>query len=268
MERYSILFNLISFFSTDNDLQHQTWLLSLNGRLSSVPLRDLTGAILDIGCGTGAWALAVAKERPDLPIIATDLTPPKITLPANLQIVESDADKEWDFNTRFSFIHCRMLASGIHDWPGLLSRCWDHLESGGWIELLDACHPFRAQDPAADQDSSSFIRWGYVAERCWAAKGLDYRATTKHRERLQALGFVDIREQELKWPLGEWGDTPLERDIGRLTMENFRTFLATAGVRIISHDSALSEEEAHALVTNAQQDLEENNDTKRFYLTM
>lgn len=137
-----VFLNLSTKSFTETDLQHQVWLLSLNGSLYSAPLGNNVGSVLDIGCGTGAWASAIANKFPYSQIIATDLTPPKITPPRNLKIVESDADKQWTFNERFGFIHGRMLTSGIHDWPTLLSRCWEYLEPGGWLELLDVCHPF------------------------------------------------------------------------------------------------------------------------------
>lgn len=251
-----------------SDLQHQIWLLTLNGRLHTSCLPSHIGSILDIGCGTGAWALAIAKERPTTHVIATDLTPPNITPPSNVTILKTDAEKEWDFEQKFGFIHGRMLTSGIHNWPKFLSRCWDHLEPGGWVELLDVCHPFRAEDPAADDSSSDFIKWGHVAEACWAMNGLDYRATTKHVERLRGLGFVDVSEEERAWPLGAWPESEHERRIGELTLRNFSTFLARAGVAIISRDPGISAAEAQDLVAAAQGDLIENCCNKRFYLTV
>ena len=224
--------------------------------------------MLDIGCGTGAWALAIGKERPTTHVIAMDLTPPDVIPPPNVTILKMDAEKEWKFTQSFGFIHGRMLTSGIHDWPALLSRCWDHLEPGGWLELLDVCHPFRAEDPAVDEASSDFIKWGLIAERCWAMNGLDYRVTTKHVERLRALGFTDIREEERRWPMGAWSESEQERRIGELTLSNFRTFLAKAGVMVISQDPGIKELEVQDLVANAQRDLIENCCTKRFYLTM
>lgn len=183
-------------------------------------------------------------------------------------VLKCDVEQQWNFPQKFDFIHARMLTSGIHDWPALLSRCWSNLETGGWVELLDVCHPFRAEDPSADSSSSSFIRWGQIAERCWATNGLDYRATTKHVERLRGLGFVDIQEKELRWPIGEWSQTEQERQIGSLTLQNISSFLDAAGVSIITQDSDYSEQEAKLLVAKAQQDLQEHWKTKCFYLNM
>lgn len=201
-------------------------------------------------------------------MIATDLTPPDITPPSNVTILKADAEKEWEFEKKFGFIHGRMLASGIHNWPKFLSHCWDNLEPGGWLELLDVSHPFRAEHSAADNGSSDFIKWGQVAEACWAMNGLDYRATTKHAQRLRDLGFVNVSEEERRWPLGSWPENKHERHIGELTLRNFSTFLAKAGVVIISRDPRSSAREAQDLVAAAQSDLMENCGSKRFYLTV
>ena len=210
----------------------------------------------------------MAQERPRSQIVAIDLTPPKITTPSNLIILKLDAEKEWGFEQKFGYIHSRMLTSGIHEWPKLLSRCWDNLIPGGWLELLDICHPFRAEDPIADNGSSKFIEWGHIAERCWAINGLDYRTTTKHVQRLRGLGFVDVHEEEWKWPLGEWSQTEQDRRIGALTLDNFTTFLAMAGSDIIAQDPCINAEMAREIVADAQKDLAENCCTKRFYLNM
>ena len=220
----------------------------------------------------------MCKKFPDVEVLAVDLTPPRVdddvahTCP-NLIVQECDIEKNWAFfpSEQFNFIHGRMLASGIHDWPALLTRCWNSLVPGGWVELLDLCHPFRAETEGFDDDGcccSDFIKWGRVAERCWALNGLDYRATDKHVERLQELGFVDVEEEGLKWPLGTWPEGEREKRIGELTLRNFSTFLATAGVGIISQDPGISTEEARVLVDNAQRDLVDHGDAKRFYLSM
>lgn len=129
-----------------SDLQHQLWLLSLDGRLYDARLPDHLSSILEMGPRTGTWALAMARERPSSRIIAMDVTPPKLTSLPNLRTVEADLESDWHFNEKFSFIHGRMVMTGIHDWSTLSFKCWDHLESGGWLELLDICFPYRAEE--------------------------------------------------------------------------------------------------------------------------
>lgn len=254
------------------DLQHQIWLLTLHDRLYTVPLPTGSGDILDIGCGTGAWSLDMAKHHPGRTITAIDLTPPSVTHPSNVKFMRLNVENDWAFERPFNFIHGRMLTSGIHDWPRLLRQCFENLQPGGWLELLDICHPFGAENLDASKDGSSpksgFLQWGRTAEHCWALKGLDYRAATKHVKRLEELGFIDIQERELKWPLGTWPENERERLIGDLTLWNFNNFVTAAGAKILRQDPNITDQEAQDLVKAASEDLAGNCCTRNFYLTI
>lgn len=270
------------------DLQHQVWLLTLHGHLHSAQILETeddsraSRNILDVGCGTGAWGLSMARAYPAARIVMTDLTLPTLdpaSTPSNVSLVESNADRDpWPFpHGDFDLIHARMLTSGIHDWPGFLARCYTHLAPLGYLELLDVCHPFRALNAHYDNpEASAFIRFGYAAESSWKAAGLDYRATTKHVERLQALGFCEVTENEERWPLGPWGETERDRKMGELTLHNFINFIRMAGLAILTQgksskiddDSDTSWVEERQLIKAAVEDLEQNWRTHQYYLCM
>ena len=211
----------------------------------------------------------MAKERPMTEVIAADLTKPSVPPLPNLKTVQSNAEEDWPFNKGFSFIHGRMLTSAILDWPALLRRSWEYLEPGGWLELLDVYPPYRAAIPAADNRSTSaLINFGYVTDKGWAANGKDWSTTSKHVQRLQDLGFVNIREEKFKWPLGEWAETDVERRIGALTLQNFAGFFKTAALKIVLQDPDLDEREARKLTDDARDDLMGNSVRNRYYLTV
>ena len=226
-------------------------------------------SVLDIGCGNGSWALAMAKERPETQVVAADLTPPSIQTPANLTTVMSNAEEDWPFEQKFDFIHGRMLTSAMKDWPSLLSRSWDYLEPGGWLELLDVAPPYRAEIPSADNPiSSPYIRWSYIADKGWAKNGIDWSTTSKHFARLQAIGFGNVKEEVFRWPLGEWAETEVERRIGGLTLQNMLGFFRTTALRVLKMDPDLDDNEAQKLKEEAENDLTENCVTNRYYLTV
>ena len=49
--------------------------ITMNGKLFFAPIGDKPGRILDIGTGTGIWAIDVGDEYPDAEIIGTDISP-------------------------------------------------------------------------------------------------------------------------------------------------------------------------------------------------
>lgn len=54
------------------DLQHHVFRLILSGRLHRAPLSPDTRRVLDIGTGTGIWAIDFADEYPDAEVIGDD----------------------------------------------------------------------------------------------------------------------------------------------------------------------------------------------------
>ena len=56
------------------DMQHHSFLLVSRGELYRAPLTKVERA-LDVGCGTGKWAMDFADMHPDADVIATDLSP-------------------------------------------------------------------------------------------------------------------------------------------------------------------------------------------------
>ena len=49
--------------------------LTMGGKLFFAPIGDKPGRILDIGTGTGIWAIDVGDELPGAEIIGKDLSP-------------------------------------------------------------------------------------------------------------------------------------------------------------------------------------------------
>jgi SAM-dependent methyltransferase len=95
------------------DLQHFIWKIFLNGRLNIAPIpKDLHRA-LDVGTGTGKWAIEFADDHPSCQIIGTDLSPiqPSV-VPNNCTFVTDNIEEPWVFNEPFDYIHSRVLCLG------------------------------------------------------------------------------------------------------------------------------------------------------------
>jgi tRNA G46 methylase TrmB len=54
---------------------HHKYLLLLDGKLLLAPVTKNIETVLDIGTGTGIWAIDFADEFPETNIIGTDLSP-------------------------------------------------------------------------------------------------------------------------------------------------------------------------------------------------
>lgn len=77
------------------DIEHHNQMLQLDGALHLAPL-ETPREILDLGTGTGIWAMDMGDKYPSAQVIGTDLSPvqPEWTAP-NVQFVVDDFEQEW-----------------------------------------------------------------------------------------------------------------------------------------------------------------------------
>ncbi|KAL8867202.1 MAG: hypothetical protein Q9174_005814, partial [Haloplaca sp. 1 TL-2023] len=243
------------------NLQHRLICLTQGDRLYTSPVNSQVKSVLDLGCGTGIWAVDFAKLFPSAHVTGMDLTKPKTAAPSNVKFVEGDFEQDWPLGS-FDFIYGRMLNVSVGDWPLFLSRCFEHLNPNGWIEFLDIAVPYGAEDSQASKSSSAFLRFGEAMFKGWEVLGRDFQAGSKYVQRLRDLGLQDVTETMLRWPLGPWGDTDEERRVGQLSLQNFKMLLPDF-VPVLAH--TMSQEEARKLVEDTFQDVEENGVARRYY---
>lgn len=248
------------------DLQHQIFGLTLSDSLSIAPLTPRIRSILDLGCGTGTWALDIADSIPTAQVVAMDISPPSGVPPSNVSWVKGDIGKNWHMG-HFDFIHGRMLNSAVQDWPSFLRQCWEHLEPDGYLELLEVFHPYRAENPQVNSTTSSFLQFGDISGKAWKLAGRDFSAQSNRLRQLQDLGFHDVRESVFKWPVGLWGVTERERRIGELNLENFCLHMGDAD-QLLAHNPDVTEEETKKLVQNTLDDVSKNAIVNRYYFNM
>ncbi|KAF8544018.1 S-adenosyl-L-methionine-dependent methyltransferase [Trichophaea hybrida] len=122
------------------DLHHEIFLQLVEG-LHKAPIKD-PQRILDIGTGTGIWAIDMADRYPAAEVIGTDLSTPVQSqwVPPNCRFEVDDAEREWTYRSdSFDFIHLRNLVQAVTDWPKLLSQAYRCTAPGKCIELAELC---------------------------------------------------------------------------------------------------------------------------------
>jgi len=143
------------------DILHHVFRLTLGGALCrTAPELNDPDMILDIGTGTGIWAIDMGDEFPSAEIIGTDLSPIQSSwVPPNVRFQIDDATQEWAFpQDSFDFIHARGLAGSIRDWPELLRQAYIHLKPGGRIELSEGRPHMCCDDNTYSEDSATY-KW-------------------------------------------------------------------------------------------------------------
>jgi SAM-dependent methyltransferase len=154
------------------DFQHYAMRLAL-GKLTFAPVEELLrqgGQVLDVGCGTGRWAIDLAQLYPLTQITGLDLEVVKATTPPpNYRFVQGNLLKGLPFaDSTFVYTHQRFLVAAIplEQWPRVVHELYRVTAPGGWIELIELGAETRNAGPCLQQ----LIAW---ARQLAAMRGID-----------------------------------------------------------------------------------------------
>jgi len=92
------------------DLQHHLFSLTFNGKLFTCPVVEekQIHRVLDVGTGTGIWAIDFADEHLESQVLAIDLSPIQPSfIPPNVTFQIDDLEEPWTFSNKFDFIYSK-----------------------------------------------------------------------------------------------------------------------------------------------------------------
>ncbi|KAF5023289.1 hypothetical protein F66182_4670 [Fusarium sp. NRRL 66182] len=200
------------------DIAHHMWTLAQDGELHLAPLKDDIQKALDIGCGTGIWAIDFADKFPGCEVIGTDISPIQPSwVPPNVKFEIEDCNQEWTFAPEsFDYVHLRYLVGCIPNWTELFNRAYKTLKPGGWIESLELSPTLESDDGTVTPDSA-MGKWGSIFIEASRKIGNTFTVLADgiQKPAMEKAGFVDIHEWDTKVPLTPWPKDPKLKEIGQ-----------------------------------------------------
>ncbi|KAI1193469.1 S-adenosyl-L-methionine-dependent methyltransferase [Nemania serpens] len=207
------------------DILHHMSTLMQDGRLTLAHIDENIQKVLDVGCGTGIWAIDFADQYPHAEVVGVDISPSQPQwIPPNLKFEIDDVTQPWTYAPNsFDFVHMRWLIGAIPNWYTLFEEVFQALKPGGVFESKESSCVIQSDDGTVPY-GSAMDQWGRVFSEAGRKFGRTFRPVEENLQTkaMEAAGFVDIRVYNMKTTLGPWSADAKYKEIGqyaRLALE-------------------------------------------------
>ncbi|KAF8544005.1 putative TAM domain methyltransferase [Trichophaea hybrida] len=227
------------------DIHHEIMTELLGGELYKAPLKN-PRHILDVGTGTGIWAMEIADTFPEAEVIGFDLSPiqPSQT-PPNCRFEVDDAEKDWMYRPdSFDFVHLRNLAQAITDWPKVISQAYRVTKPGGYVELAENGGMIYCDDGTMSHDNPAKLFYETLRDAMEKTGRPSHILGSTLSEYLENSGFVDVQVTKVKMPFGSWPKEPRLKKIGRMAVLGCLTGFNAYGLAVFTRVLGMNKEQA------------------------
>ncbi|KAK4643962.1 hypothetical protein QC761_300560 [Podospora bellae-mahoneyi] len=243
------------------DINHHLLNLALDNKLFFAPLSKPT-RVLDVGTGTGMWAIDFADEFPDCEVTGIDLSPIQPTwVPPNCKFELDDASQPWTFpDNHFDYIHFRYMIGCFKDWPAVYREAYRCLKPGGWIEHLDCTADVLSDDGSLPKDTV-FVEWKKVFKEAGEKMGQTFEVVDNDNYVgwLKEAGFKDVKNTIIKTPVGSWPADPKWKEVGQFNQYMLDGGIEGLGLYIITNVLGWKYEEMQVFIAKVRAGLKNKN---------
>ncbi|KAL5603809.1 hypothetical protein FOVSG1_006559 [Fusarium oxysporum f. sp. vasinfectum] len=219
------------------DINHHMLDLALDNKLFLAPLKNAQ-TVLDVGTGTGIWAIDFADEFPEAEVTGIDLSPTQPTwVPPNCKFELDDASQDWTFpDNTFDYIHIRYMIGCFQDWSKLYRECFRCLKPGGWLEHLECSTHVQSDDGSLPADSV-WAEWREIFACAGEKTGQTFEVIDDDNwiKWMNEAGFSNIQRKMIKTPIGGWPADKKWKEVGQFNRVSLETGLEGFGLYMLTN---------------------------------
>lgn len=214
--------------------------------------------IMDLGTGTGTWAIEVGDMFPQAVLLGTDLSPIQPTwLPPNVNFTVEDMEDEWVHSSDFDFIFLRHMISVLKDPAKLIQTVFTHLQPGGFIEAQEIRPSVRSDDGTLPTHHP-LAKFYDILDGALKNYGFDIKFADNLDTVLRDVGYVNVQLTVYKLPLGYWPRSPTLKLVGYYMRTIILDFVAAMVSRPFA-EAEVPHEECKRLMEEVPQALDDPN---------
>ncbi|KAK8016904.1 hypothetical protein PG993_015093 [Apiospora rasikravindrae] len=215
--------------------------------------------VLDVGTGTGEWALDFARENPASSVLGVDLvevkTPPT---ESNCSFCVGDVEEEWQFSSaKFDYIYARSLARKFADTNRYLASVYANLNPGGFAEFQEWITELRC--PNYSLEGTAIQKWNHGMHEAFKQIGQELDFIKNYPPKLAEAGFVNIQERRYPVPVTCWAPGKRLQRIGTLMRQNTAVVLDMYSETVFIGVLGWTKPELQILMRDVRNDLLNNN---------
>ncbi|KAF2764740.1 S-adenosyl-L-methionine-dependent methyltransferase [Teratosphaeria nubilosa] len=238
------------------DMAHEKYSLLLHKRRYLAPISDDPQQILDLGTGTGIWAMDMADTFPSAQVTGVDIAPIQPTLvPPNCQFEVDDIEQPWTHpENSFDFIFARDIILSIRDYPSLISEAYAHCKPGGYVEFQSIYGKLSCDDGSLPADSS-FFEYDRHLRNAARAFGTPLEDPENFSRWFEEAGFEAVVEQRFKMPTNTWAKSKRMKMVGLFERENFLQNLEGMSLRVFQKGLGWTPQETSILLARVRNEI-------------
>lgn len=247
------------------DLYHHLFLSLLGGKLYAAPL-DKPQKVLDVGTGTGIWAIDFADEHPQAEVHGVDISPIQPSwVPPNCKFEVDDVQREWTYKKDyFDYVHMRCLSGSFERgmWKKVLKNAYEATTPGGWFEFQDyGCELFTPDGVRRDKPDPKrpIATWLYHIVQAAEKANLPLVIAREMKQMMEEVGFLDVEEKVAIWPVGAWPKDKRLKEVGRWGLVGMSDTLYPFAVQLLTKTAGWSKEQVVELCANARTEIPKSN---------
>ncbi|KAF2641242.1 S-adenosyl-L-methionine-dependent methyltransferase [Massarina eburnea CBS 473.64] len=218
------------------------------------PLKD-PRKILDIGTGSGKWAIEMGNYFPKAEVTGTDLSPIQPEwVPNNVKFVIDDANEEDWMLDPLDFIHTRLLLGCFEDFREVIKTSFRHLKPGGWMESQEIMPTVYCDDGTMAADWP-YAEWVRTQDQAAMNVGKPMRIANKLKRWYEQAGFVDVHEEVFKLPINSWPKDPQFKMLGRFNETCYLDGLQAWSLQLFTRGLSWTKDEIEVYLVHVRKSL-------------